>query len=334
MQKTSKHRSITHKYGFTLVELLVVIAIIGTLIGLLLPAVQAARESSRKTACQNNLKQIALATLRYADDHDSRLPSLWHSKYADPHLNFEPWEYFSWRVQVLRHLEQTSLYDQLKIDQAPLSDPNRDSVAQILDVFQCPSTPDSPRTVESLGPAGVPQLENLNVGASDYAAIHDVAFPEDFPTDPGVLFPGAWATKGTIDSEGVATNPNPDPDFADPQTVRIRTLFGHLALIRDGLSNTALIIEQAGKPLHYDRSTQPGIENLDEGPWATAEHSSIYAAGINVNNQTGIYSFHDGAMAAMCDGSVHLFAPNMEVEVITALLSRKGDEIINSSDWQ
>src|SRR5262245_24033088 len=63
--------------GFTLIELLVVIAIIGVLVALIMPAVQAARESANRAKCQNNIKQLALAAQDYHDTFNS-FPSGWY----------------------------------------------------------------------------------------------------------------------------------------------------------------------------------------------------------------------------------------------------------------
>jgi prepilin-type N-terminal cleavage/methylation domain-containing protein/prepilin-type processing-associated H-X9-DG protein len=115
------------KNAFTLVELLVVIAIIGVLIGLLLPAVQAARESARRNSCSNNVKQLALAVHKYADNNtsggDNKFPyAVYHndgaggnvvySANAANDLNSMLWQdHVSWIVQILPAIEETALYD-------------------------------------------------------------------------------------------------------------------------------------------------------------------------------------------------------------------------------
>src|SRR6476659_6069087 len=95
--------------GFTLVELLVVIAIIGVLVALLLPAVQQARESARRTQCLNHLKQMALAVQNYSDTHTVLPPG--HiiprdRKGADGHKTIAPWQ-----VLILPYVEQKALFD-------------------------------------------------------------------------------------------------------------------------------------------------------------------------------------------------------------------------------
>ena len=125
--------------GFTLVELLVVIAIIGVLIALLLPAVQAARESARRTACANNLKQIGLALHHYHDVRRS-LPSA----ILVPKGSFPP--SWSWSSFLLPHLEQGAMYDQLEVGVAKFGrgedfpEPYEGTQTP-LEVFMCPSDP-------------------------------------------------------------------------------------------------------------------------------------------------------------------------------------------------
>jgi type II secretory pathway pseudopilin PulG len=144
------------------VELLVVIGIIGTLVGLLLPAVQAARESSRRSTCQNNLKQLGVALHNYHDARrvfprgnkctTSALPPASPSP-GDPTATREPWT-----IAILPYAENDALYNRFDFNQAfsshvdqsnqdttlPITNPNRASQNTRNPLFNCPSDPGVP----------------------------------------------------------------------------------------------------------------------------------------------------------------------------------------------
>ena len=123
--------------GFTLVELLVVIAIIGVLIGLLLPAVQAARESGRRTSCANNLKQLGLATHTYADG-TGKLPRNLNR------VGSNMWENTSGLVTILPQLEQIGLFQQFDVNKSNWGTTYNTLMNTKLGAFLCPSSPVAP----------------------------------------------------------------------------------------------------------------------------------------------------------------------------------------------
>jgi len=322
-----KSQTIYERDGLTLVELLVVIAIIGILIAMLLPAVNSVREAARRVSCQNNVRQISLAVLNYTNSHNERLPALWKRALANP------WSTFSWRADLLPNLDQSNLVHSIDDSVDPRLPENRTGVTEVLAIFQCPSTPDSPRQIQILGPPTA-SFQDIWFGACDYTGIHDVA--NSLADDP---LPAVWQSATSVPRQlGSISIPGGGSAFgidtAAWLNARQRVMPGSLRTVVDGLSNTTLIVEQAGKPLRYTPNRNAQNVPPREGAWATAEMSSFYAAGVNQDNLTGIYGFHSGAVASQCDGSVHLFSADMNADVVTSLLSRNGAEIIDASDWR
>ncbi|MDR2171101.1 MAG: DUF1559 domain-containing protein [Planctomycetaceae bacterium] len=157
-------KSRKNEFGFTLVELLVVIAIIGVLIALLLPAVQAAREAARRSQCQNNLKQLALAVHNFYDAN-KRIPPNGGVGFRDGGVNGGD-AHNSFLVQLCPYIELSAAYEQ-----AQLVKP-WDNVApfnQKFSAFVCPSDVNVANVVRSVGSPGSGGSDALGVnGPSNY----------------------------------------------------------------------------------------------------------------------------------------------------------------------
>ncbi|MCA9261014.1 MAG: DUF1559 domain-containing protein, partial [Planctomycetales bacterium] len=279
---------------------------------------QSAREAARRAQCRDHLRQTALATLQFAEAHDGRLPALWRTdrEFA--------WENFSWRCDVLPFLEQTDLQRRIDWESLPLEGQNLVVAQTQTPTFICPSAPDNPREIDILG-GPIVNAAAMRLAATDYVAVHDVSVAE---TTAPLL--GAWG-QAMIESDlDMAPSPAINVDRKNPF---VRTLAGRLPAITDGLSRTALLVEQAGKPRHYTPALSEDESVPSEGAWATAEVASFYAEGLNADNFTGVFAFHHGAHVALGDGSVHLLSASVSGEVLAAILSREGDEILDSNDW-
>jgi prepilin-type N-terminal cleavage/methylation domain-containing protein len=302
--------------GFTLVELLVALAILGLLLALLLPSLQAARESSRRVTCLHNIRQTALATLNYTTAHSDTLPAPWQSQRP------APWDNFSWRVSILPYLDQQAVSDALTPDLAPLDPVNQQAVATPITAYHCPSASPAPRVIHELGLPGQISAD-LQLASHDVVAIYNVL-------SEGYIYCGVWHGGRELRlGDGGFSEIQPDE-----HTARLRARIGRLRNIADGLSKSALLVEQAGKPLGLGTNPQARNQAPVEGAWATCDYGSFWGEGVNTHNFRDPYGFHRGANFAFCDGAVMLIAETVSPRVMVALLSRDGNEIVDTSDWQ
>jgi prepilin-type processing-associated H-X9-DG protein len=167
--------------------------VVPILIALLLPAVQAAREAARRSQCNNNLKQIAIAMLNYHDTWNTFPPAYLADENGRP--------MHSWRVLILPYMEQKALYDRYNFDE-PWDGPNNSQLAAMMPPpYGCASDP-------AAGPAG---------STTSYAAI----------TGPGTLFDAdeassfATITDGTSNTLMVAEAANAGIHWMEPRDLDI-----------------------------------------------------------------------------------------------------------------
>ena len=277
------------KSAFTLVELLVVIAIIGVLIALLLPAVQAARESARRTQCINNLKQLGLACHNF-ESSNGHFPTAGGSveEFQDAASQAGPlygYEYASWMFQVLPFIEQQNLAD-LRGDSVPVGQSafNDTPLAETpVSAFNCPSRFDR---------FGIFSTDILRFG--DYAGVmsshclngwEGFEFQLDEPiritsagTEEEVVWTGIIARGGHTQTSGSGVTPG------SPMTWN----FGRIGFqsISDGSSNTIMLAEKAVEVEDYTIPVNQPFRYWEIfGYYSAADWPSMRQFGGEVLNQ-------------------------------------------------
>jgi prepilin-type N-terminal cleavage/methylation domain-containing protein len=158
LKRFRRHRFPIHD-GFTLVELLVVIAIIGTLVGLLLPAVQTAREAGRRMSCANNLKQVGLGIVNYEQARKT------YPSGRDTKNQFG----VSWAFRLLPYVEQAQIYAAYVKTARVDEDANSTAMRTPVSTFFCASRR-SPAADRNFDNDDQPPVKTGVAAGGDYAA--------------------------------------------------------------------------------------------------------------------------------------------------------------------
>jgi prepilin-type processing-associated H-X9-DG protein len=322
---------------------LVVIAIIGVLVGLLLPAVQAAREAARRMQCSNNFKQLGLSLHNFHDTM-KRFPPQQQVGYTASAVAGS--DTAPWTLMILPYIEQGNLFNQWRLGatlgtaQHAYDGPNATLMQTVIPTYLCPSSP-SDRTFQYEFSAG----NRVTVARTDYYPISSHQIPTLGPAnqlttiDTGVIDSQFW-----LGNAMVRYSPQ-------PKGVTI-------AAVTDGTSNTLAVVEVAGLPQRRIRGNRPptippgssiwgflgATVRSPDGFWAGRMRGVAYHDGFipsfglgncAINCVNGVdagaspFSFHTGGVnAARVDGSVSFFSDSMDQITYLRLTIRNDGQVV------
>jgi prepilin-type N-terminal cleavage/methylation domain-containing protein len=291
--------------AFTLVELLVVIAILAMLVTLLLPAVQAARESARRAQCMNHLKQIALAAL----NHESAQGFFPHGGWGFrcmglPDRGFGPEQPGGWVYNILPFIEEEALH------QLGAPQPTAEHLKQVAETpvaaLNCPSRRES-RPFQA-GPLPWQPY---------WTAPLEVVARNDYAVNAGHL---------RIDHAGPASRDGPRPPVAITAGVAGRAWVVDVQKITDGLSKTYLVAEKYVNPDNYLNGQDLGD---NENTYIGSDRDVFRHSFQPCRDRPGLdcsYSFgsahSSGFQAVFCDGAVRMVDFSVDVAVHERLVDR------------
>lgn len=350
--------------GFTLVELLVVIAIIGILTGLLLPAVQKAREAARRMQCSNNLKQIGLAIHNYESAH-KLFPSGYVS-YKTRNGSGPPWAGidqntwdaapgWGWATLILPFLEQGNVANGLNMDRPIWDNTNRELIVQKLPVYLCPSSsgPTEQFVVKDKSGASLTRYgASVRLGRSHYVASHgqESCWGECGAAATGIVFTNIYSfdTK-TVRIDGDAGTVADGPFFRNSK-IGFRS-------ITDGTSSTIFVSEHSSRL--SDKAwagvvpgafTHPRFTTPENGEDAAATLTLMHIGpsggelditGFPIIHPMNFPTFHVGQMYAehlgggnvlYGDGSVRFMPETIDLLLAAELASMNEGEVADLGD--
>jgi len=339
---------IVGRRGFTLVELLVVIAIIGTHVGLLLPAVQSAREAARMSACSNNMKQMGLAMINYADAK-GKLPSTSVAvSGAACNNGFNgglPTPFKNFNVDIMPFAEFTDVYNRIDLTLNLNSLTVGSSGVANRTIFSglrfpvqlCPSNPSSATLLPTIasGTAG------FAYGGAGYKTSPCCYAPMCGPQRLGSMLNDCTAAGGGTEPSFCSAYVNiagcgngnmgayPEASM-NPGMFGVQSLFQcKMKDITDGLTKTIMLAERKADlsqfgsisgAQYYGVSTQGRINSTDIDPTAAA---------TNTTNLRYAASYHpgDGAYFCMGDGSVSFLNANIDFTLYNYLGGRADGKV-------